>query len=381
MPVGLSFLIFSTISYLIDIKKKIIEPEWNPAILSTFFLFFPKIMMGPIEKAGNVIPQLYERLTFNYEFVVEGVKLMFLGLFKKVVIADRIAVSVNFIYSNSEQMSAPQLIIGTFFFAIQLYCDFSGYSDIAVGVAKILGYNLTINFRRPYLSISIKDFWQRWHISLSIWLRDYLFLPIAYATGRKLKNDYYFNISSNKIVYIFATMVTFIICGIWHGIGWTFVVWGGIFGFYLSFDILTKRFRNSLKKKIRISKFPVLNNYIQILITFFLVNFTWIFFRSRSLAQSICILRSIFISWPPINKDFISKYIMEIGIPLSSILIILTSLLILITIEILSEKKDILIRIKNLSLIKRYSIYYIFVMWIVIFGVFKEEGKFLYFNF
>jgi alginate O-acetyltransferase complex protein AlgI len=381
MPVGFSFLIVSTISYLIDVKKKLIEPERNSGLLAAHFLFFPKVMSGPIERAGNFIPQLNSKHTFRYDTAEEGIRLIILGFFKKLVIADRLAISVNFIYSNSANMPAPQLIIGTFFFAVQLYCDFSGYSDMAVGFAKILGYDLTQNFRHPYLAVSIKDFWRRWHISLSVWMRDYLFFPLAYAAGRKMKNDSYFKIPTDRLIYVFSTLITFIICGIWHGVGWTFFVWGLIFGVYLGFDNLTQKLRKKIYRKSGISKFPTLYKTAQILTTLILVNFAWIFFRSESITQSVKIIRSIFLAWPSFTTGMISATIAGLGIPLYALFISMTSLLLLIIYEILSEKKDLFAMLKSKKIIIRYSIYYITIMWIIVFGIFNDGGHFIYFDF
>ena len=226
LPLGLSYLIFTVLSYQIEVKRKTIQPERHFGYFSLYLFFFPKIAQGPIERPQILIPQLHESHSFNYTMVVDGLKLMLWGYFKKLVVADRLAIYVNAVYNNSEHHNGTTLIVATIFFAFQIYADFSGYTDIALGSAKLFGFNLTNNFKRPYLATSIQDFWNRWHITFSTWLRDYIFLPLAYFLTNKMKKQKYLFISADKWIYLIAIMITFAICGIWHGVGWTYLIWG-----------------------------------------------------------------------------------------------------------------------------------------------------------
>ena len=380
LPLGLSFFTFSSISYLIDIKRKIIAPEKHMGILASYFLFFPKLMQGPIERAGHVIPQFFQRRSFDYPDSVEGVKLMAWGFFKKLVIADRLATFVNDVYSHPEQSNGLILFFATLFFAFQIYADFSGYTDIAVGAAKILGFDILRNFRRPYLATSVKDFWNRWHISLSQWLRDYLFLPTAYFVSGKLKKNSYLSMKTDKWIYIFATSVTFIICGIWHGVGWTYVTWGGLFAFYLSFGMLTDKLRKKLNKKSGLSKSGKLFRIIQVITTFLLVLFAWIFFRAETIPQALFIIRDLFQGWScPGIVHSVNSLTMH-GLNENELFIAFASIALLVFIDILSEKKEILIRIAEKPLLIRWGIYYLLIISILMFGVF-ENRQFIYLQF
>ncbi|MFA5033434.1 MAG: MBOAT family O-acyltransferase [bacterium] len=294
LPLGLSFYTFSNISYVIEVYRGNIKAEKRLGIFAAFVMFYPKIAQGPIERAGNLLPQFYKEYSFNYKRVTDGLKLMAWGFFKKVVIADRLAISVNQVYNNPTGYSGGPLIIATVFFAFQIYADFSGYTDIAIGAAEIMGFKLSPNFNRPYSSKSIKEFWRRWHISLSTWLMQYIYLPIAYSTSRIFKKGRYFNIKADKWVYLIAISVTFLICGMWHGTNRNFIVWGGLYGFYLIFSAWTSPPRKRIEKLLRIKKVPALHNFIRIIITFSLVSFAWIFFRADNIADAIYIIKHLF---------------------------------------------------------------------------------------
>lgn len=217
LPVGISFYTFQVISYIIDVYKKNIKAESNFGIYATFVSFFPQLVAGPIERTSNLLPQIKKQHKFDEELALSGAKLMLWGYFKKLVIADNVAQYVDLVYENLANYKGFDLLLATFFFTIQIYCDFSGYSDIAIGTARLFGINLTINFKSPYLSSSIKEFWSRWHISLSTWFRDYIYIPLG---GNRC----------SKVKQIFNLLVTFLVSGLWHGANWTFVIWGGIHG-------------------------------------------------------------------------------------------------------------------------------------------------------
>lgn len=281
LPVGISFYTFQTLSYTIDVYGGRQKPEKHLGIFALYVSFFPQLVAGPIERSLNLLPQFYQKNEFDYKRVTDGLKLMLWGFFKKLVIADRLAIFVNQIYNNPEQFQGYPLIIATYFFAFQIYCDFSGYSDIAIGAAQVMGYDLMDNFNRPYFSKSISEFWKRWHISLSSWFKDYLYIPLG---GNKVsKQRWYFNL-----------FFVFLVSGLWHGANWTFVVWGALHGFYLISSIWTAKIRYKITGLFRLHKYPQIHKYVKILVTFHLVLFSWIFFRANKLSDAVYIVKNIF---------------------------------------------------------------------------------------
>ena len=296
LPLGLSYITFTLLSYQIEVKRKTIQPEEHFGYFSLYLFFFPKIAQGPIERPQNLIHQFHQSHSFNYTMVIEGLRLILWGYFKKLVVADRLAIYVNAVYNNSENHNGTSLIVATIFFAFQIYADFSGYTDIALGSAKIFGFNLTNNFKRPYFATSIKDFWDRWHITFSTWLRDYLFLPLAYFLSSRMQKPKYLFFSTEKWIYLFAIMVTFAVCGIWHGVGWTYLIWGILFGIFLSYSNWTKDLHKRLRKRFHIRKTSKYYIFYKVILTFTLVLFAWIFFRADSLTEAIGIIRKIFTS-------------------------------------------------------------------------------------
>jgi len=295
LPLGLSYLTFTVLSYQIEVKRKNIQSEKHFGYFSLYLLFFPRIAQGPIERPQQLIPQLHQSHPFNYSMAIEGLKLMLWGYFKKLVVADRLAIYVNAVYNNSEHHNGTTFIVATIFFAFQIYADFSGYTDIALGSAKLFGFNLTNNFKRPYFATSIKEFWNRWHITFSTWLRDYVFLPLAYFLSSRMKKEKYLNVASEKWIYLIAIIITFAICGIWHGVGWTYLIWGILFGLYLAYSNWTKDFNKKVRKRLNIRKDSPYYITYKILTTFILVLFAWIFFRADNLQTAFHIIKSIFL--------------------------------------------------------------------------------------
>jgi alginate O-acetyltransferase complex protein AlgI len=279
LPVGISFYTFQTLSYTIDVYNGKKEPEKNLGIFALYVSFFPQLVAGPIERATHLLPKLHEQFDFDYKRVTSGVKLMLWGFFKKCVIADRLGFIVNQAYNNPESPSVS-LVFATYFFAYQIYCDFSGYSDIAIGASRIFGYDLMVNFNRPYFSKSIKEFWKRWHISLSTWFKDYVYIPLG--GNRTVKQRWWFNL-----------FITFVISGLWHGANWTFILWGSIHGFYLLSSIWIKKWQKPLIKKIKLSLAPLIYKYLQVISTFHLVLFAWIFFRANTVSDAFFIIKKI----------------------------------------------------------------------------------------
>ncbi len=302
IPLGLSFHTFQAMSYTIEVYRGNQKAERHFGIYALYVMFYPQMVAGPIERPQNIIHQFYIKQQFKYQNVVDGLRLMTWGLIKKVVIVDRLSQFVDVVYShpNTDLKGIP-LIIATIFFTIQIYCDFSGYSDIAIGAAKTMGFDLIKNFNRPYFANSISDFWRRWHISLSTWFRDYLYIPLGGNRGSSYKKY------SNLII-------VFLISGLWHGNTWCFVVWGGIHAFYQIFGQLTLKFRTKIIEKIGLVKFPTLRNSINVVTVFLLVSFAWIFFRAIHFYFAIYIVKNLFIDLPQNfeflkSQDFISSQI------------------------------------------------------------------------
>ncbi|MEL7195206.1 MAG: MBOAT family O-acyltransferase [Bacteroidota bacterium] len=276
LPVGISFYTFQTLSYTIDVYNGKLEPEKNLGRFALYVSFFPQLVAGPIERATHLLPQLRKTFDFDYQRVVSGLQQMLWGFFKKVVIADRLAVYVNEIYASPGDENGLALLLATYFFAFQIYCDFSGYSDIAIGAARVMGYDLMENFRTPYLSRSIREFWSRWHISLSTWFRDYLYIPLG---GNRVP----------QVRWFLNLFIVFVVSGFWHGANWTFLIWGALHGSYLVAEILWKRLPFAQFKGIPTR----LKNILSIGITFHLTLLAWVFFRANSLGDAITVIRSV----------------------------------------------------------------------------------------
>jgi len=281
LPVGISFYTFQTLSYTIDIYRRKQTPEYHFGRFALFVSFFPQLVAGPIERSVNLIPQFRQDFKFEYGRVRDGILLMTWGFFKKVVIADRLAEYVNIVYNNPGDYGGLQNMIATFFFSFQIYCDFSGYSDIAIGAALIMGYRLMTNFRRPYFATSIGEFWHRWHISLSTWFRDYVYISLG--GNRVVKWRYFYNL-----------FITFLVSGLWHGAEWTFVIWGALHGFYMVFAIWTAKLRERTNGFLGISRNPAVYRLAQTLVTFLLVYVSWIFFRANNTHDAFLIIGNTF---------------------------------------------------------------------------------------
>ncbi len=289
LPIGISFYTFQLLSYVIDVQRGATGPERSLGTFALYGSFFPQLVAGPIERANNLMPQLKELPGFDYDRVVSGLRLMLWGFFKKTVVADRLAPFVQDIYSSPGEYEALGLAVGTFFFAFQVYCDFSGYSDIAIGAARTLGVDLMTNFRQPYFATSISEFWKRWHISLSTWLTDYVYTPLTRT--RYIKLGWY-----NK--FLLALLLTFLVSGVWHGAAWTYVIWGGLHGTYLVCSMLSQKLRRRIVKNVGLAKAPRFHAALQATFTFLLVCISYIFFRAESVADAFYILTTIVAGTP-----------------------------------------------------------------------------------
>lgn len=277
LPVGISFYTFQTLSYTIDVYKKTIKPTENFISFAAYVSFFPQLVAGPIERAGNLLPQFDAVRKFDYHTATEGLKQILWGLFKKVVIADNCAEYVNLAFENPHEHSSSVLVLGAILFAIQIYCDFSGYSDMAIGTAKLFGFSLMQNFAYPYFSRDIAEFWRRWHISLSTWFRDYVYVPLGGSRVRKL-------------LKVRNILIVFLLSGFWHGANWTFIFWGLLNALYFLPISLTGKNRQHLSNVENQNFLPSLSQFVLILKTFILTVLAWIFFRSESMSHAVLYL-------------------------------------------------------------------------------------------
>jgi D-alanyl-lipoteichoic acid acyltransferase DltB (MBOAT superfamily) len=286
LPVGISFYTFQTMSYSLDIYNKKLKPVHDFISFAAFVSFFPQLVAGPIERASQLIPQIIKARKFNYDQSIGGVRLMLWGFFKKVVIADNLAPLVNDIFSNHEEYSGGTLVLGAIYFAFQIYCDFSGYSDIAIGTSKLFGIELMSNFKFPYFSRGIAEFWRRWHISLSTWFRDYLYIPIGGSRG-------------NKYMALRNVLIIFVVSGFWHGANWTFIVWGLIHGLLFIPMLLFGFNRKHVDSVVAENRWlPNLRELLSMGLTFIFVTLAWIFFRAESLEHAFSYLSRLSFSSP-----------------------------------------------------------------------------------
>jgi alginate O-acetyltransferase complex protein AlgI len=357
LPIGLSFHTFQAMSYTIEVYRGHQRAEKKFGIYALYVMFYPQLVAGPIERPQNLIHQFYEKHTFEYDRVVEGLKLMLWGLFMKVVIADRLAIYVNAVYNNYSEHSGISLLVATVFFAFQIYCDFAGYSNIAIGAARVMGFNLMTNFNRPYFSHSISEFWKRWHISLSSWFRDYLYISLG---GNKVSIPrWYFNL-----------LFVFVISGLWHGANWTFIIWGALNGFYLVFAIITENLRKRVNHALFIDRAPQLQNVLHIIITFFLTCIAWVFFRANTLPGAMIVLKKIFMLQGPffIGMGTYAVY---------SILGIIFLILVELKIEYFKGR---LLFLHHPNALVRYFTYIFLIITLLLVGVF-DGGQFIYFQF
>ncbi len=284
LPVGISFYTFQTLSYVIDVYRGDIKTERNFFFYALFVSFFPQLVAGPIERPDNLVPQLKEVHVWDKDNAIRGAKYMLLGFFKKICVADLLAGFVNTVYNNPTEASGLGVIIATVMFAVQIYCDFSGYTDIATGCARIMGIKLMKNFDSPYSAMTIKEFWSRWHISLSTWFRDYLYIPLG--GNRVKKYRYYINV-----------LIVFLVSGLWHGAAFTFVIWGLIHGVYQIIGSMTIKGRNRLIEKVGLSVKSPLVVWVRRFNTFFLVLIAWLFFRANSMADVGVLFNKLFTGW------------------------------------------------------------------------------------
>ena len=359
LPIGISFYTFHGLSYVIDVYKERIKPEKKIVDYAVFVSFFPLLVAGPIERATHLLPQIKQKRTFNYTQSIDGLKQLLWGFFKKIVIADSCAQYANIIFENSGDYNGSTLVIGAVFFAFQIYGDFSGYSDIALGTARLFGIELLQNFSFPYFSRDIAEFWRRWHISLSSWFKNYLYIPLGGSKGstfEKLKN----------------TLIIFLVSGFWHGANWTFIIWGTLHAIYFLPLLITKTNRKYISVVAKGSALPSLKELTQMLATFGLTTFAWIFFRAQSVTQALQYISEIF------SVSLFKKANFE-GIEKTPI----TILLLILFIVIEWQGREQRYAIENLGIhqkkVVRWCMYYAILFMILFLG--NEAQDFIYFQF
>lgn len=370
LPVGISFYTFQTLSYSIDVYRGKTKPEKHLGIFALYVAFFPQLVAGPIERSSHLLPQFYKKNNIDFQRIINGVLLMLWGFFKKIVIADRLAILVDQVYNHSSNFTGVPFVIATIFFAFQIYCDFSGYSDIAIGASQVMGYDIMQNFRQPYHSASVSEFWKRWHISLSTWFKDYFYIPLG---GNRVKKwRWYYNL-----------LLVFLISGLWHGANWTFLVWGVLHGFYMVFSIVTKQSRDNLVNAIGLSKLPTVHKILRILTTFTLVCFGWIFFRSASVSNAIFIISRLFTGWYVV-MDFekLKHLVLSLGLNEYQFVIAIASIIIMEIVHLMQRKYGSMrIFLSKQPIFFRWTVYYGLIFGIIVFGQLEGAQQFIYFQF
>lgn len=368
LPMGISFYTFQSLSYTIDVYRGDTRAERNFFYLSLYVTFFPQLVAGPIERSDRLLPQFRKKVDFDIDRIVAGTKIMILGFFKKIVIADRLAVAVNAVYNSPESFSGIYYVIATLLFAFQIYCDFSGYSQIAIGSAKVLGIELMQNFDRPYLSKSVQEFWRRWHISLSTWFRDYVYIPLG--GSRVARSRYYMNI-----------MATFLLSGLWHGASWNFVIWGGLHGLYQVIGHMTSKTREKIKAALKIDGTFLLKVF-QVAFIFTLTSFAWIFFRANTFSDSIYIINNLFSDiseWGSIS--YLYGVFNSMGLSFFELLLGIISIGLLVILELLARKRPIYDTISRYNFLVEGTFYMILLIIIMTMGVYFDGNQFIYFQF
>lgn len=352
LPVGISFYTFQTMSYSIDVYRKKLEPTKDFIAFSAFVCFFPQLVAGPIERATHLLPQFYKKREFVYENAVSGMKLIIWGLFKKVVVADNCAFFVNKIFDTPEVYSSPELFTGMVFFAFQIYCDFSGYSDIAIGLSKLFGFDLMVNFKFPYLSRDIAEFWRRWHISLSTWFRDYIYIPLGGSKG-------------SKLFQMRNVLIIFLVSGFWHGANWTYVVWG----FFHALLFLPLLLFNINRNNVTTKSYGWMD-FLKITSTFILVSVGWVFFRADSISEAFLYLEHLVAF-----KNFGMALFYKTNASLMLFALSVMSIVILCVQELVWVVKK-----REVPFISSYGAV-ILVLLIFFMGSFKNQVDFIYFQF
>lgn len=374
LPVGISFYTFQALGYTVDIYREELPAERNLAKYALFVSFFPQLVAGPIERSVNLLSQIKKPTRLNYDNLRDGLSIMLWGLFEKIVIADRVGLIVDQVYNNYKEQgySGVLLAIATVFFAIRIYCDFSGYTDIARGAAKVLGFDLMANFKQPYFATSIRDFWRRWHISLSTWFRDYLYIPLG--GNRKGKARTHFN-----------TFITFLVSGLWHGANWTFAAWGALHGIYQILGNVLKPARQKVLKVLHINTKPLSYRVVQAVFTFSLVCFAWIFFRAESIGEAFDIIKLIFSSFQlEYLHIFADKTLFSLGLTQHTFFLTLFCIGVLFTVNAIRTKTSVLSLFKRQNIAVQWFLYLLMLFLLLFVAIYDSDvvgQQFIYFQF
>lgn len=358
--VGLSFYTFSCVSYLADVYRRQLEPERHFGHFALYVAYFPKLLAGPIERARPFLEQVRQPVQFSASGVVFGLQLVLWGLFKKVVVADNLAAFVDAAYAQPAFASPADLLLATYFFAFQLYCDFSGYSDMAIGTSMVLGIRLMENFRRPYLSRSVPEFWaKRWHLSLASWFRDYMYIPLGGSRVSRLRQ--YANL-----------MAVFLVSGLWHGANWTFVAWGGLNGVYQVLSVMTRAIRERVATVVRLP--AALADSFNVLLTFHLILITWVFFRAASLTDAMTVLSRVTAAAAALPAMLWAR------IGTGEVLFAIALVVVLLAVEVLDERKPLWERLAARPVTVRWAVYYAMIVALLVFGSWQLQN-FVYMQF
>jgi D-alanyl-lipoteichoic acid acyltransferase DltB (MBOAT superfamily) len=374
LPLGISFYTFQACSYLIDVYRGKQAAERHPGLFALYVSFFPQLVAGPIERAGNLLPQFRaracagERHQFDYDSATNGLKLMAWGFFKKIAIADRLAVVVDQVYGQPGNYGGPALAIATVCFAFQIFCDFSGYTDIAIGCARVLGFRLMNNFQRPYFAASVADFWRRWHISLTTWFRDYVYIPLG--GNRVGEGRWRIDIAA-----------VFLLSGLWHGANWTFLAWGAIHAVYIIVGKLTMPMRERLSASLGLTRAPRVHHALRVVSTFALVCFAWVFFRARSVGDAWRIVGGLASGWGAVlDPARLYEVVRSMGVLPRELAVMAALVAVLETVHVFQAKGMTLDWLSRRPLPVRWVLYSALIWAIVIFGVFRQK-EFIYFTF
>lgn len=371
MPLGLSFYTFQVISYLVDVYNGVIQPERNAGKFALYLAFFPKLISGPIERADHLLPQITRPNPFDYQKFVAALLRIFWGFFKKLVIADRLAVLVGTVFGSPAEYYAPQTLLAVLTFSLQIYIDFSAYCDIALGAASLLGIDLVENFNLPYLARTVTEFWRRWHISLSNWLRDYLFIPLNFATRRK----------KTSIWLPVNILIVFLVSGVWHGANYTFLIWGLLHGLYQAVEAVTLKWRTRLEKRFSSGTKGFLFVAFQVVLTFAMVCLAWIFFRAESVQAAGLMLKNILTlrgSLHAVAWDF-----SQLGLTPADFWILGAAFAVFCAFELAGTKGSLFIRSQSWALPLRWSVYLLLIFSVILFGYFGtfKASDFIYAGF
>lgn len=360
LPIGLSFHTFQSLSYVIEVYRGKQKAERDFVVYATYVMFFPQLVAGPIERPQNLLHQFREWHDFNYENVTQGLKRMAWGFFKKLVVADRLALYVNDVYSSPRSYNGLQLTVATVFFAYQIYCDFSGYSDIAIGAAQVMGFRLMNNFNTPYYSLSVSEFWKRWHISLSTWFKDYVYIPLG---GNRV----------SKTRHIVNLLITFTISGLWHGANWTYVFWGFLNGIYLITGLLTKGSRDRLFDSIGLGESTAVRRVIMLSTTFTLTCVAWIVFRARNIDDAWYVFTHLASGWDFHRIATEQFWMRQLPVAIAALLALEIG-------QCLNRAVSVSSLLSRLPVTARWALYASFVMMVLMLGVYKQM-QFIYFQF